>query len=221
VVLDLLPLMGVIAQEGRFEEELYLTSFLWEEGKHTEFFRRFLDDVAGEHGDLTRFYREGYRELFARELPNAMSALNTDPSPVAQAKALVTYTLIVEGVLAETGYHAFFTALEARDLLPGLRKGLGLVKRDESRHIAYGIYVLSRLIRDDPSIWDAVESRLDELGPLALEVANETFAGYRPIPFDLPILVPYAAQQLQKRRARIESVRLGASPRELDIEQLL
>jgi ribonucleoside-diphosphate reductase beta chain len=96
VVLDLLPLMGVIAQEGRFEEELYLTSFLWEEGKHTEFFRLLLDDVAGEHGDLTRFYRQGYVELFARELPNAMSALNTDPSPVAQAKAIVTYTLIVE-----------------------------------------------------------------------------------------------------------------------------
>jgi ribonucleoside-diphosphate reductase beta chain len=218
VVLDLLPLMGVIAQEGRLEEELYLTSFLWEEGKHTEFFRRFLDDVAGEHGDLTRFYREGYRQLFAEELPTAMSALHTDPSPTAQAKAVVTYTLIVEGVLAETGYHAFFTALEARELLPGLRKGLGLVKRDESRHIAYGIYVLSRLIREDPSIWDVVEARLNELGPLALEVANETFAGYRPIPFDLPILVPYAAQQLQKRRARIESVRLGTSPGELDIE---
>ncbi len=218
VVLDLLPLMGVIAQEGRLEEELYLTSFLWEEGKHTEFFRRFLDDVAGEHGDLTRFYRDGYRQLFAEELPTAMSALHTDPSPAAQAKAVVTYTLIVEGVLAETGYHAFFTALEARGLLPGLRKGLGLVKRDESRHIAYGIYVLSRLIREDPSIWDVVEARLNELGPLALEVANETFAGYRPIPFDLPILVPYAAQQLQKRRARIESVRLGASPGELDIE---
>jgi ribonucleoside-diphosphate reductase beta chain len=103
VVLDLLPLMGVIAQEGRLEEELYLTSFLWEEGKHTEFFRRFLDDVAGEHGDLTRFYREGYRQLFAEELPTAMFALHTDPSPAAQAKAVVTYTLIVEGVLAEGG----------------------------------------------------------------------------------------------------------------------
>jgi ribonucleoside-diphosphate reductase beta chain len=218
VVRDLLPLMGVIAGEGRLEEELYLTSFLWEEGKHTEFFRRFLDDVAGEHGDLTRFHRERYMQLFTRELPDAMSALNTDPSPVAQAKAVVTYTLIVEGVLAETGYHAFFTALEARDLLPGLRTGLGLVKRDESRHIAYGVYVLSRLIRDDPAIWDVVEARLDEIGPLALEVANETFASYNPMPFDLPILVPYAARQLDKRRSRIESVRLGASPGELETE---
>ena len=43
VTLDLLPLMMVIAQEGRLEEEMFLTTFLWEEAKHTEFFRRFLD----------------------------------------------------------------------------------------------------------------------------------------------------------------------------------
>jgi len=219
VVLDLLPLMDVIGKEGRLEEELFLTAFLWEEGKHTEFFRRFLDDVAGAHGDLTRFCRERYRELFHDELPRAMSALHEDPSPHAQARALVTYTLIVEGVLAETGYHAFFTALESRSLLPGLREGLALVKRDESRHIAYGVYVLTRLIRDDPAVWDTVEARLEELGPLALDVANETFAGYRPIPFDLPILVPYAAQQLEKRRARIASVRTGVGPIELELDE--
>jgi ribonucleoside-diphosphate reductase beta chain len=31
----------VIAQEGRLEEEMFLTSFLWEEAKHVEFFSRF------------------------------------------------------------------------------------------------------------------------------------------------------------------------------------
>ncbi|MCB0259558.1 MAG: ribonucleotide-diphosphate reductase subunit beta, partial [Calditrichaeota bacterium] len=46
VTLDLLPLIMVIAKERRIEEELYLTTFLWEEAKHTEFFRRFLDEVA-------------------------------------------------------------------------------------------------------------------------------------------------------------------------------
>ena len=41
VTLDLLPLVMVIAREGRLEEEMFLTTFLWEEAKHTEFFRRF------------------------------------------------------------------------------------------------------------------------------------------------------------------------------------
>ena len=39
VTLDLLPLIMVIAGEGRIEEEIFLTSFLWEEAKHVEFFR--------------------------------------------------------------------------------------------------------------------------------------------------------------------------------------
>ena len=43
VTLDLLPLVMVIAREGRLEEEMFLTTFLWEEAKHTEFFRRFLE----------------------------------------------------------------------------------------------------------------------------------------------------------------------------------
>jgi len=45
VTLDLLPLIMVIANEGRIEEEMFLTTFLWEEAKHTEFFRRFIDEV--------------------------------------------------------------------------------------------------------------------------------------------------------------------------------
>ena len=93
--------------------------------------------------------------IFGEELPRAMNALRTDRSPAAVANAAVTYTMIVEGVLAETGYHGYFTALERAGLLTGLREGLALVKRDESRHIAYGVYLISRLVQDDPGLWPA------------------------------------------------------------------
>jgi hypothetical protein len=46
VTIDLLPLLKASAGEGRIEEEIYLTSFLWEEAKHVELFRRWLDEVA-------------------------------------------------------------------------------------------------------------------------------------------------------------------------------
>ena len=59
VTTDLLPLMMVVAQEGRLEEEMYLTSFLWEEAKHVEAFRRFLDEVAGERTPLETEEAEG------------------------------------------------------------------------------------------------------------------------------------------------------------------
>src|SRR3954453_11540775 len=122
VTLDLLPLVLTIARERRLEEELYLTTFLWEEGKHTVFFRRWLDEVAGSPAGLARFHGETYRQLFEVEPPRAMHALLDDASPAAQTRPSVTYNLIVEGVLAETGYHSYFEALEARGLMPGLRE---------------------------------------------------------------------------------------------------
>src|SRR5919197_5011229 len=67
VTLDLLPLVLAIAREGRVEEELYLTTFLYEEGKHTELFSRFLADVAGSPSDLERFHVPSYRTIFYEE----------------------------------------------------------------------------------------------------------------------------------------------------------
>ena len=46
VTLDLLPLIMAIAKEGRIEEEMFLTTFLFEEAKHTEFFRTVLDAIC-------------------------------------------------------------------------------------------------------------------------------------------------------------------------------
>ena len=57
VTVDLLPLVDAIGAEGRLEDGLFLTAWLWEEGKHTEFFRRFLDEVAGETADLHHLAR--------------------------------------------------------------------------------------------------------------------------------------------------------------------
>jgi ribonucleoside-diphosphate reductase beta chain len=209
VTLDLLPLMLVIAREGRLDEELYLTTFLFEEGKHAQFFRRFLDEVAGSPTDLARYHGPSYRALFADELPRAMDALLGDPSPAAQVRASVTYNLIVEGVLAETGYHSYFAALEKEQLLPGLRDGLRLIKQDESRHIAYGIHLLTRLLAARPELWELVEERMSSLLPLALGVVDESFAAYgdqTPFGLQRDEISAFAASQFQ---ARLERIRPG------------
>jgi ribonucleoside-diphosphate reductase beta chain len=213
VTVDLLPLVDAIGAEGQLEDGLFLTAWLWEEGKHTEFFRRFLDEVVGETTDLHHLHGDAYGRIFGEELPRAMNALRTDRSPAAVANAVVTYTMIVEGVLAETGYHGYFTALERAGLLTGLRDGLALVKRDESRHIAYGVYLISRLVQEDPGLWPAVEARMEELLPIALSVVDETFAPYDPMPFglDLGEFIAFATDQYAKRIARIERARAGGS----------
>lgn len=209
VTLDLLPLMLAVSREGHLEEQMFLTTFLWEEAKHTEFFRRFLDEVTGTDVDLHHFHTDNYRTLFYRRLPEALDALLSDPSPVNQARASVTYNMIVEGVLAETGYHAYYTMLERNGMLPGLREGIGYLKRDESRHIAYGIFLLERLCASHDAVWPAIETTMGELLEPALGVINDLFAAYEEMPFGLEIdfFLSYAMGQFQKRLARIEQAR--------------
>lgn len=209
VTLDLLPLIGVIAAEGRIEEEMYLTTFLFEEAKHTDFFRRFLDEVAGGRVDLEAYHSDNYRFIFYQALPEALLGLQSDHSPAAQARASVTYNMVVEGVLAETGYHAFFTALERNNRMPGLRKGIALLKQDESRHIAYGIYLLSRLVAEHPEVWDELQAQMNSLLPAAIGVIGDAFAAYETIPFGLieADFIDYAMNQFSKRSERLEKAR--------------
>lgn len=209
VTLDLLPLIQVVAREGRLDEEIFLTSFLWEEAKHVDFFRRFLDEVVPQAGDLSRYHTPFYRRIFYQELPQAMGALAADSSPVAQVRASVTYNMIVEGVLAETAYHAFFATLEARDLLPGLRQGIGWVKRDESRHLAYGVFLISRLVAVHPELWALVEQRMGELIETSVLLIQELFTPYEAMPFDLRLedFIAYATTQFSRRLERIEKAR--------------
>ena len=225
VTLDLLPLMEVVAREGRIEEEMFLTTFLFEEAKHTDFFRRFLDEVAefpspsgrGQGEGLSRFHTANYRQIFYEALPDALFALKTDQSPAAQVRASVTYNMVVEGVLAETGYHAFFTMLERNDLMPGLRKGISLLKQDESRHIAYGVYLLSRLVAEHPEEWNNLQMHMNTLLPLAIGVIGDTFARYEVVPFGLveDDFVNFAMSQFSKRFERLEKAR-GASLDEIN-----
>lgn len=206
VTLDLLPLIRVVAREGRIEEEMYLTTFLFEEAKHTEFFRRVFDEVVMRRDDLSGYHSPSYRALFYEALPTALSRLDADASPEAQLRASATYNMVVEGTLAETGYHAFYTVLESRGIMPGVTEGIRLLQRDESRHIAYGIHLITRLIRANPSLMGVLQSTMTELLPVASATISELFASYEPMPFGLKEedFLQFAMDQFGKRMRRIE-----------------
>lgn len=208
VTVDLLPLIMTIAREGRLEEEMFLTTFLWEEAKHTEFFRRVLDDVVQVQNDLNEIrVRNTTRELFANDLPSTMNRLLTDPSPQNQVQASIIYNMIVEGVLAETGYYSFSQVLSATGMMPGLLRGIQLIKRDESRHIAYGVFLISRLVAHNPSLWPLVEERMQ--GYFSAIARNQEENG-------TPEAVrEYAKQEFEKRLSRIAKAR-GQSLEQID-----
>ncbi|QCV55857.1 R2-like ligand-binding oxidase [Thermoactinomyces vulgaris] len=216
VTRDLLPLIRVISMEGRLEEELYLTTFLFEEAKHTEVFRRFLDEVVGGAGDLTIYHQSHFKKIFYEYLPQAMERLIDDPSPEAQAEASVTYNMVVEGILAESGYHAFYTALQGQLAMPGMFEAVTNLKRDEARHISYGGYLLQRLISEHDHIWDVVVKRMELLLPHAIGVVDEIFGTMDPFPFDLKKddIVAFAMKQFQTRMEVLRRAR-GKTPDEI------
>lgn len=204
VTLDLLPLIMTIAREGRLEEEMFLTTFLWEEAKHTEFFRRFLDEVIQEQVDLHQYRAPNPtgRDLFSDVLPDVMYALLTDPSPAAQVRASVLYNMFIEGVLAESGYYQFSQLLDQANMMPGLKQGIEYIKRDESRHIAYGVFLISRLVAEDRSLWPLVEEQMNKLFS-RLQATRET----SPYANDDVNYMKIAKMHFQKRLASIERAR--------------
>lgn len=221
VTLDLLPLIQVVAEEGRLEEEMYLTSFLFEEAKHVEVFRRFLDEVVQTDEDLSYYEGPNYRHIFHDALPTALRRLRDDASPVAQAEASVTYNMIVEGVLAETGYHAYYEILVKHEILPGMQRVVGHLKNDESRHLAYGVFLLSRLVAEhDDEVWNAIEARMGALMPFAIATVNDLFGAYDELPFGLDegVFVDFAMGQFQKRFQRIERARKQTLEQVLEID---
>jgi ribonucleoside-diphosphate reductase beta chain len=226
---DLLPLLTTVVREDRLEEELFLTTFLADEAKHIEFFRRVLEDVCGQSGDLLRYQTPTFRKLFSEKLPNAMQALLADAAPTVQAEAMVHYTLVGEGVLGEAGYHVYATALDGRGLMPGFREGLRRAQADEDRHMAYGLFLLSRLLGEDSSVWDAIRQTMDDLIPDTLGIVTEFYDSYDPIPFGLSLksTIEYAMEKFAVRWESLEEARkrgkeaAGVSPEDEAVRQVL
>jgi ribonucleoside-diphosphate reductase beta chain len=208
---DLAPLLVAVRREGgHTEDEFFLTAQIFEEARHMEFFDRWFDEVLGGEVDRASFLSESFDTIFDQALPEALNRLLIDGSAIARAEASVVYHMIIEGVLAETGYHGFYQALKGRGLLPGLVQGIELVQRDEARHIAFGVYFLQRHVQASPKLWDVIEERMNELLPDALNIVGDVFIPYGDaIPFDLDVaeMVTYASDQFNKRLQAIERVK--------------
>ncbi len=205
VTLDLLPLIRVIANEKRIEEEIFLTSFLWEEAKHTEFFSRFVYKVMEQKPDFESFHTHFYKILFYQKLPSALQALENDSSPASQLRASGTYNMIVEGTLAETGYEAYYRMLAENNILPGMQEGIIKLKQDESRHIAYGIYLINRLLSENPDLIELFELELETLLTDATNIIHEIFEPYEVVPFGLKKewFLDFAIKQFQNRLEKL------------------
>lgn len=212
---DLAPLLVALRHEGdHLEEEMFITTQLFEESKHVEFFADVLEYVVGDVAEMETTAGESYKQVFQVELAQALGRLLTDYSREAQVDAVVTYHIIIEGVLAETGYYGIFKALKENGLMPGLVRGLELVQRDEARHIAFGLHLLTRILQENPEFWEQVEARTNHLLPMAQGVFMELLGDFLPgIPFglDLNDIVGYAGTQFMARMNVLERAKTDSA----------
>ena len=217
---DIQPFMAAMRAEGRLGDEMYLTQFAFEEAKHTQVFRMWLDAV-GITDDLHSYLEPltAYRQMFYEELPNCLNALSIDPSPAAQIRASVTYNHVVEGMLALTGYYAWHKICVGRGILPGMQELVRRIGDDERRHMAWGTFTCRRHVAADDSNWTVFETRMNELIPLALQATEQGFALYDPMPFGMCLdeFMQYSADKGMRRFGTISSAR-GRLVGEIDVD---
>ncbi|MFB6172690.1 MAG: ribonucleoside-diphosphate reductase [Haloarculaceae archaeon] len=181
---DLAPL-GVVLED--IDDQMFLTTQLYEEAKHADFFERYWSEVVRYVEDEMgwentspkddRWFNEPYVELFDRNR-KAMHRLLEDggDTPENRAKAYCHYHLTIEGILAQTGYYGMQTSygggFEALPHLPGLVEGFSNIRSDEGRHVGFGMSQLKSLIADglDPSI---IDDTVNELMPLVNGITGD------------------------------------------------
>ncbi|MFI0465117.1 MULTISPECIES: R2-like ligand-binding oxidase [Saccharopolyspora] len=221
VTQDLQPFVSAMAAEGRFGDEMYLTQFVFEEAKHTQVFRLWLDAV-GLTDDLHGLVEEnpGYREIFYRALPESLHALHADPSPENQVRASVTYNHVVEGTLALTGYYAWHKICVSRGILPGMQQVIRRIGDDERRHMAWGTFTCRRHVAADERNWDVVQDQMAKLLPHAIAQVQwkpEDAPEVPPFELDKDELTAYASDRATRRLGAISSAR-GVPLAQIDVD---
>ena len=177
------------------DERIFLATQIADEARHTVFFQRFFEEVLGVGGGLhaaldavTPQATEGFRRIFEHQLRDAMDLVRREPdNATAWVEGVVTYHLIIEGLLAIAGQRSLLRTLKQVGLMPGFREGFTSVARDESRHIGFGVLALKRRVAADPAMADVIAGKVDDL----LEPAVRTLVPTdRKLPFDDPRDVP-------------------------------
>jgi ribonucleoside-diphosphate reductase beta chain len=209
VVVTLNPLIERRIREGRVLEAQYIGEFQREEEKHQRFFNEYLHQVVPEDPVGTDDpFSVHFRDLFDTILERELSSLE-DGTWQSEVRALTTYMLVCEGTIAETAYHGFFKALRdgENEILPGLLRGIELIKRDEARHVAYGVQALARICQEQ-----GLAAKIEvgkQLGRLIMPTrgcVGMVHKEFDPFPFpnlNRKELLGYAAQQFVSRLKQI------------------
>jgi len=213
------PFCSAVSRAGLgIDKELFLTTQLYEEAKHFEFFARYFAEVFEVDGSITAQYlTPAPRAVLISDLEEVTERLRREEDPrqlkATFAEAIAHYMGVVEAMLARTGYVGAHDALAARGWLPGLQEGYRLIKRDEGRHVAFGMRCIAELTTEHPEYRPIVQGVFERQLPNVLATVQE-FDYPHPL-VDLDKLTAYALAQYERFAAAA-----GLGDAEADIEVL-
>jgi len=207
---DLMPLALVLED---INDQMFISSQIYEEGKHTQFFDRYwrevIDPVADELGyEQTaptdqRYFNDHYVALFDKT-EAAMERLLEEDTPTNRAKAYCHYHLTVESVLAQTGYYGFTSAfsdagsdevaLQEWPDMHGIVNGITKIRSDEGRHVGFGMNKVRELVQSGQVDESVVQETLQDLMPHVAGTVGDFGDAINPGP-----LVMYARDKLTRR----------------------
>jgi ribonucleoside-diphosphate reductase beta chain len=176
------------------QEEMFLTSQLWEEAKHADFYSRYFEEVIGSHNTVqgefegeTRDYRHPrIFEYFTDDLNRlamelTQATLKGDQRELRHllGEAVMHYMCLLEAQLAERQFAEFRQIFDETGALPGLEDGIRNIQSDEGRHKANGRWLLRKLADEDSSIVSEVyepkfREYFDEIFPLSYRYDTPT-----------------------------------------------
>jgi ribonucleoside-diphosphate reductase beta chain len=182
VAADLAPFV-LAAPTG--EIEIFLATQLVDESRHAAFFDRFMaevlaldaEDMRGRIAEMEKLMMAPWRHVFDEQLRVIATKLQATPDDLDLfVEGVVTYHMVIEGVLAMTGQHFILKYMNDHGLYPGFVKGFSLVEQDEHRHIAFGVRFLRDICEQEPRYRELVRAKIEELVPKAAEVFAPPYA---------------------------------------------
>jgi ribonucleoside-diphosphate reductase beta chain len=137
-----------------------------DEDRHALFFDRVAAEVLQLRGDTPAerfaaardYVPAPFLELFEVRLPEMASELTAGRAAILDGVRL--YHMVLEGAVFSAGQRALLDEL-ADDALPGIRKGVENVERDERWHVGFGVRCLTEA-KDPDVVLDHVVSRASE-----------------------------------------------------------
>jgi len=179
---ELLPMLAAAHALGRFDWVMYLSTFMLEEARHSEFFTLWHARVPvlltpaekaaywplREHtvDPLGRFtvgepVYEGLPK-YGKQLSAAVESGVETRIERAFVQFATLYCAWVEGVLTMPSYEIVIDTTELWDVLPGLRQGFRNILGDEGRHITFGTEACRILIEKNPAHEALAHEVIDE-----------------------------------------------------------